>query len=110
MAAPLSPARWHTILEDEAQDSTPLQEHILSLLGRDHNNWVRVGDPNQAIMTTFTASDVRFFRQYEPGRGDYTRERQQRPAEGVATIHQRVLARQAAGLLPPPPNARILEL
>ena len=53
---------------------------------------------------------VRFFRQYEPGRGDYTQERQQRPAEGVATIHQRVVARQAAGLLPPPPNARILEL
>jgi len=51
---------------------------------------------------------VRFFQQYELGRGDYTRERQQRPEEGVETIHQRVLARQAAGLLPPPPNARII--
>ena len=37
---------------------------------------------------------VRFFRQYEPGRGDYTRERQQRPAEGVETIHRRVVARR----------------
>lgn len=56
--------RWPFILEDEAQDSTPLQQKILSMLSADHNNWVRVGDPNQAIMTTFTASDVRFFREF----------------------------------------------
>ena len=56
--------RWQFILEDEAQDSTPLQELILGQLSKEHNNWVRVGDPNQAIMTTFTASDVRFFRDY----------------------------------------------
>ena len=57
--------RWPFILEDEAQDSTPLQEEVLSLLSRQHGNWVRVGDPNQAIMTTFTASDVRLFRQFK---------------------------------------------
>jgi len=56
--------RYPYILEDEAQDSTPLQEEILSLLARDHGNWVRVGDPNQSIMTTFTASDARFFREF----------------------------------------------
>ncbi len=56
--------RWPFILEDEAQDSTPLQELMLELLSRDHGNWVRVGDPNQAIMTTFTASDVRLFRRF----------------------------------------------
>jgi DNA helicase-2/ATP-dependent DNA helicase PcrA len=56
--------RYPFILEDEAQDSTPLQETILKMLSRDHGNWVRVGDPNQAIMTTFTASDVRFFRAF----------------------------------------------
>jgi DNA helicase-2/ATP-dependent DNA helicase PcrA len=56
--------RWPYILEDEAQDSTPLQEQILGMLAREHGNWVRVGDPNQAIMTTFTASDVRFFRAF----------------------------------------------
>ncbi len=57
-------ARWPFILEDEAQDSTPLQQAILDLLAQQHGNWVRVGDPNQAIMTTFTASDVRFFRDF----------------------------------------------
>ena len=60
--------RWLYILEDEAQDSTPLQEEILGALSRDHGNWVRMGDPNQAIMTTFTASDVRFFRDEFPRR------------------------------------------
>jgi DNA helicase-2/ATP-dependent DNA helicase PcrA len=60
--------RWPFILEDEAQDSTPLQERILDALSREHGNWVRVGDPNQAIMTTFTASDVRFFRDVFPNR------------------------------------------
>ena len=57
--------RWSFILEDEAQDSTPLQETMLALLSQDHGNWVRVGDPNQAIMTTFTASDVRLFRRFK---------------------------------------------
>jgi DNA helicase-2/ATP-dependent DNA helicase PcrA len=57
--------RWPFILEDEAQDSTPLQEAMLALLSRDHGNWVRVGDPNQAIMTSFTASDVRLFRSFK---------------------------------------------
>ncbi len=57
-------ARYAYVLEDEAQDSTPLQETILKLLTRGHGNWVRVGDPNQAIMTTFTSSNVRFFREF----------------------------------------------
>ena len=49
--------RWPVIVEDEAQDSLPLQEQLLELISRKHGNWVRVGDPNQAIMSSFTASD-----------------------------------------------------
>ncbi|MBN1402418.1 MAG: ATP-dependent helicase [Anaerolineae bacterium] len=56
--------RWPYILEDEAQDSSPLQEEILALLAGDEGNWVRVGDPNQAINSTFTAADPRFFREF----------------------------------------------
>ena len=52
-------ARWPYILEDEAQDTSELQEKILRLLTLD-GNWVRVGDPNQSINTTFTTSSVRF--------------------------------------------------
>jgi DNA helicase II / ATP-dependent DNA helicase PcrA len=48
--------RWPYILEDEAQDSSQLQEHILRLLAGESGNWVRVGDPNQAIFETFTTA------------------------------------------------------
>ncbi|MBF2097855.1 MAG: ATP-dependent helicase [Gloeomargaritaceae cyanobacterium C42_A2020_066] len=57
-------ARWPFILEDEAQDSTPLQERLLGLIAGEPGNWVRVGDPNQAILSTFTASDPRFLRRF----------------------------------------------
>jgi DNA helicase-2/ATP-dependent DNA helicase PcrA len=48
--------RWPYILEDEAQDSSKLQEDILRLLAGPQGNWVRVGDPNQAIFETFTTA------------------------------------------------------
>ncbi len=59
--------RWPVILEDEAQDSSRLQERILRLLAGD--NWVRVGDPNQAIFETFTTASPDFLRRFlaEPG-------------------------------------------
>lgn len=56
--------RWPYILEDEAQDSSPLQERILSLLTGTDGNWVRVGDPNQAINATFTSAEPRYFRAF----------------------------------------------
>jgi len=52
--------RWPYILEDEAQDSSALQERILRLLCGETGNWVRVGDPNQAIYETFTTANPRF--------------------------------------------------
>jgi DNA helicase-2/ATP-dependent DNA helicase PcrA len=65
-------ARWPYILEDEAQDSSELQERILRiltsppapLLQGEGGNWVRVGDPNQSINTTFTTSDIRFLNRF----------------------------------------------
>jgi len=48
--------RWPYILEDEAQDSSELQEQVLRLLSGPEGNWVRVGDPNQAIFETFTTA------------------------------------------------------
>jgi len=56
--------RWPHILEDEAQDSSHLQELILrELVGHD-GSWVRVGDPNQAIYETFTTASPRFLREF----------------------------------------------
>jgi DNA helicase-2/ATP-dependent DNA helicase PcrA len=56
--------RWPFILEDEAQDSSRLQEEILSLLCGPRGNWVRVGDPNQAIYETFTTANPRYLRDF----------------------------------------------
>jgi len=61
--------RWPYILEDEAQDSSRLQEEILSLLAGEQGNWVRVGDPNQAIYETFTTASPEYLQNFihQPG-------------------------------------------
>jgi DNA helicase-2/ATP-dependent DNA helicase PcrA len=56
--------RWPYILEDEAQDSSLLQEQILDTLAGSENTWVRVGDPNQAIYETFTTADPENLRRF----------------------------------------------
>ena len=56
--------RWPYILEDEAQDSSLVQEQILTLLSGDGGNWVRVGDPNQAIYETFTTASPEHLRRF----------------------------------------------
>lgn len=61
--------RWPYILEDEAQDSSQLQELILRTLTGNEGNWVRVGDPNQAIYESFTTASPKFLKNFlvEPG-------------------------------------------
>ncbi len=54
------------VFEDEAQDSSPLQEKLISILAGNAEqpnspNLVRVGDPNQAINSTFTPADPIYF-------------------------------------------------
>ena len=53
--------RWTYILEDEAQDSSLTQQTILTRLSETSGNWVRVGDSNQAINTTFTTANYKHF-------------------------------------------------
>ncbi len=63
-------SRVFAIFEDEAQDSSPLQTQLLEILAGDPDdaakplNLVRVGDPNQAINSTFTPADPVFFNQF----------------------------------------------
>ncbi len=53
------------VFEDEAQDSSPLQEKLISILAENPDqgqpNLIRVGDPNQAINSTFTPADPVYF-------------------------------------------------
>ncbi|MGB6295339.1 MAG: ATP-dependent helicase [Rivularia sp. (in: cyanobacteria)] len=71
------------VFEDEAQDSSPLQTRLLEILASGEGegetsfelstpnfssnsqiNIIRVGDPNQAINSTFTPADPIYFRQF----------------------------------------------
>jgi DNA helicase-2/ATP-dependent DNA helicase PcrA len=65
---------WPYILEDEAQDSSRLQEEILKTLAGPKGNWVRVGDPNQAIYETFTTANPKYLRDFIKRRGVLRRE------------------------------------
>jgi len=59
--------RVFAVFEDEAQDSSPLQTRLLERLATPAAaaaNLVRVGDPNQAINSTFTPADPVFFNQF----------------------------------------------
>jgi DNA helicase II / ATP-dependent DNA helicase PcrA len=63
--------RVFAVFEDEAQDSSPLQEELLRQLAGipDRSadfppNLIRVGDPNQAINSTFTTADPKYFREF----------------------------------------------
>ncbi len=82
--------RIFAVFEDEAQDSSPLQTRLLEILaltpplpegegeqgiwllspsgrgvgGEGLKNLMRVGDPNQAINSTFTPADPRFFNEF----------------------------------------------
>lgn len=79
--------RWPFVLEDEAQDSVPLQEKLLETLTGPAGNWVRVGDPNQAVTSSFTSAHPRFFRNFlaRP-------EVQQRPLPDSGRSSRRIIA------------------
>ena len=52
------------IIEDEAQDSSPKQQELITILGEKHGNIIRCGDVNQAITATFSNSDVKGFKKF----------------------------------------------
>ena len=54
----------HYIIEDEAQDSSGIQQRLITLLCAKHKNLIRCGDINQAITTTFSNADVEGFRKF----------------------------------------------
>lgn len=49
------------VIEDEAQDSSVIQQELISLLSAKHKNVIRCGDINQSITNTFTNADKEGF-------------------------------------------------
>ena len=52
------------IIEDEAQDSSYIQQKLINILAVKHKNVIRCGDINQAITTTFTNTDIEGFKNF----------------------------------------------
>lgn len=71
------------VIEDEAQDSSALQQELIKLISGKHKNVIRCGDINQAITTTFTNSDTQGFRDFIKKSNNVVMDRCQRCATGV---------------------------
>lgn len=86
--------RWPYILEDEAQDSSMLQERILRTLAGPGGNWVRVGDPNQAIYETFTTARPENLRNFlaEAAVRDIPMPESGRSSESIIALANRLIA------------------
>ncbi len=52
------------LIEDEAQDSSAIQQELILLLSGKHKNIIRCGDVNESITTTFSNADVEGFRKF----------------------------------------------
>ncbi|MDR1168025.1 MAG: ATP-dependent helicase [Heliobacteriaceae bacterium] len=83
----------HYIIEDEAQDSSSIQQRLIELLSAKHGNLIRCGDINQAITTTFSNADVEGFRKFIDSAARVEMDCSQRCAEDIRT-----LANNLAGL------------
>jgi DNA helicase-2/ATP-dependent DNA helicase PcrA len=85
---------WPYIFEDEAQDSSRLQEQILRTLVGVYGNWVRVGDPNQAIFETFTTASPKYLRSFLKEEGVIARELTEsgRSAPSIIAIANRLIS------------------
>ena len=52
------------VIEDEAQDSSEIQQELIKILTAKNENLIRCGDVNQAITTTFSNADVKGFKRF----------------------------------------------
>ncbi len=71
------------IIEDEAQDSSAIQQRLINLLSGKHKNIIRCGDVNQSITTTFSNADVEGFRRFITENYNVSMNCSQRCAKGV---------------------------
>lgn len=56
--------KFEYIIEDEAQDSSAIQQELIGILTDKSQNLIRCGDVNQAITGTFSEADVEGFKQF----------------------------------------------
>lgn len=74
------------VIEDEAQDSSAIQQELIMLLGEKSGNIIRCGDVNQAITSTFSNSDVRGFKKFITQNPNVTMDCSQRCAKKIYSL------------------------
>ncbi len=79
------------VIEDEAQDSSSIQQRLLNLLSAKHKNLIRCGDINQAITTTFTNADTDGFKNFVRTNRDVSMNRSQRCSKDVYETANRLI-------------------
>lgn len=79
------------VIEDEAQDSSDIQQRLLNILSAKHKNLIRCGDINQAITATFTNADLEGFTKFIQNSFSVEMNRSQRCSKKVYTLANRLI-------------------
>ncbi|MCR4880863.1 MAG: ATP-dependent helicase [bacterium] len=74
------------IIEDEAQDSSSIQQELIGILASEKSNLIRCGDVNQAILGTFSNSDVKGFKKFISENRKVEMFRSQRCSKNIYTL------------------------
>lgn len=82
----------HFIIEDEAQDSSALQQRLINILSAKHGNLIRCGDINQAITTTFSNADVEGFWKFIEKSSNVSMDCSQRCCKDVWTLANKLIS------------------
>jgi DNA helicase-2/ATP-dependent DNA helicase PcrA len=86
--------RWTYVMQDESQDSNPVQDEIAEALCSAHRNYMIVGDPSQAIFGFRGASPERMlaFERTWPGSTTVVMDRNYRSGIEIVDVANRVIA------------------
>ena len=84
------------LIEDEAQDSSLIQQKLITLLGGKYKNIIRCGDVNQSITATFSNADVEGFRKFITENYNVSMNCSQRCTKDVWKLANRLVANSLA--------------
>lgn len=84
------------IIEDEAQDSSLIQQELIELLAGKHKNIIRCGDVNQSITATFSNADVEGFRNFITKNYNVSMNHSQRCTKDIWTLANRLVENSLA--------------
>lgn len=79
------------VIEDEAQDSSYIQQKLLNILSSKYQNLIRCGDINQAITTTFTNADLEGFKDFISSSKNVEMNRSQRCAADIYELANSII-------------------